>query len=167
MTDQRSRIVITSSSPAYMGLLTDLLQWHQADPSDAAERARNEVIFSFQGNRNPLLIVQNGPPQRYLLQLNQAAASCSNLDLMLKKCRGNSAFFMHMLKTRLAQYDSNFEVLRLSSTKNVCVASSAGKNVSIWMFCAVSSSGLPRHVTADTNAKAVLPIQYCSVINEQ
>jgi len=55
MTDDRSKIVITSASPAYMGLLTDLLQWHQADPPDAAERARNEVIFSFQGNRNPFI----------------------------------------------------------------------------------------------------------------
>ncbi|MGH8108716.1 MAG: endonuclease [Arenimonas sp.] len=55
MTDDRSKIVITSSSPAYMGLLTDLLQWHLADPPDAAERARNEVIFSFQGNRNPFI----------------------------------------------------------------------------------------------------------------
>lgn len=55
MTDDRSKIIITSASPAYMGLLTDLLQWHQADPPDAAERARNEVIFSFQGNRNPFI----------------------------------------------------------------------------------------------------------------
>jgi endonuclease I/methionine-rich copper-binding protein CopC len=55
MTDDRSKIIITSQSPAYMGLLTDLLQWHQADPPDAAERARNEVIFSFQGNRNPFI----------------------------------------------------------------------------------------------------------------
>jgi endonuclease I len=55
LTDNRSLIQITSSSPAYMGLLTDLLAWHQADPPDAAERARNEVIFSFQGNRNPFI----------------------------------------------------------------------------------------------------------------
>lgn len=55
MTDDRSKIIITSASPAYMGLLTDLLQWHQADPPDAAERARNEVIYSFQGNRNPFI----------------------------------------------------------------------------------------------------------------
>ena len=55
MTDDRSKIIITSASPAYMGLLTDLLQWHLADPPDAAERARNEVIFSFQGNRNPFI----------------------------------------------------------------------------------------------------------------
>jgi endonuclease I len=55
LTDDRSKIVITSSSPAYMGLLTTLLSWHQADPPDAAEKARNEVIYSFQGNRNPFI----------------------------------------------------------------------------------------------------------------
>ncbi|QQP95596.1 endonuclease [Lysobacter enzymogenes] len=55
LTDDRSKIVITSSSPAYMGLLTTLLQWHQADPPNAAEKERNEVIYSFQGNRNPFI----------------------------------------------------------------------------------------------------------------
>jgi endonuclease I len=55
LTNDRSRIVATSGSPAYMGLLSTLLAWHQADPPDAAERARNEVIFSFQGNRNPFI----------------------------------------------------------------------------------------------------------------
>ena len=55
LTDDRSKIVITSTSPAYMGLLSTLLAWHQADPPDAAERERNEVIFSFQGNRNPFI----------------------------------------------------------------------------------------------------------------
>jgi endonuclease I len=55
LTDNRSLIQITSSSPAYMGLLSTLLQWHQADPPNAQERERNEVIFSFQGNRNPFI----------------------------------------------------------------------------------------------------------------
>ncbi len=55
LTDNASLIVGTSGSPAYMGLLSTLLAWHQADPPDAAERARNEVIFSFQGNRNPFI----------------------------------------------------------------------------------------------------------------
>ena len=55
LTDNASLIVGTSSSPAYMGLLSTLLAWHQADPPTAAERARNEVIFSFQGNRNPFI----------------------------------------------------------------------------------------------------------------
>lgn len=55
LTDNRSQIVITSSSPAYMGLLSTLLAWHTQDPPDAAELERNEVIFSFQGNRNPFI----------------------------------------------------------------------------------------------------------------
>ncbi len=55
LTDTRSLIQITSSSPAYMGLLSTLLAWHNADPPDAAERARNEVIYGFQGNRNPFI----------------------------------------------------------------------------------------------------------------
>jgi endonuclease I len=55
LTDTRSLIVGTSSSPAYMGLLSDLIQWHQTDPPDAAELARNQVIFNFQGNRNPFI----------------------------------------------------------------------------------------------------------------
>ncbi|MBD3825829.1 endonuclease [Stenotrophomonas sp.] len=55
LTDDRSRIVKTSASPAYMGLLSTLIDWHLSDPPDAAERARNEVIYSFQGNRNPFI----------------------------------------------------------------------------------------------------------------
>ena len=57
LTDDRGLIVGTSdySRPAYMGLLTDLLAWHEADPPDAREIARDEVIFSFQGNRNPFI----------------------------------------------------------------------------------------------------------------
>ena len=55
LTDARSKIVKTSGSPAYMGLLSTLLAWHQADPPDAAERGRNEVVYSFQGNRNPFV----------------------------------------------------------------------------------------------------------------
>lgn len=55
LTDNRSLIVGRTGGTAYMGLLQTLLEWHQADPPDAAERARNEVIFSYQGNRNPFI----------------------------------------------------------------------------------------------------------------
>ena len=55
LTDDRSKIVKTSSSPAYMGLLSTLIDWHLSDPPDDAERARNDVIYSFQGNRNPFI----------------------------------------------------------------------------------------------------------------
>src|SRR3546814_2639142 len=53
LTDNRSLIVKTSGSPAYIGLLSTLLAWHQAYPPDDAERDRNEVVYSFQGNRTP------------------------------------------------------------------------------------------------------------------
>ncbi|MEP7098070.1 MAG: endonuclease, partial [Dokdonella sp.] len=57
LTDDRSKIVIISNTAAkaYMGLLTTLLDWSQQDPPDAEERARDEVIYSFQGNRNPFI----------------------------------------------------------------------------------------------------------------
>lgn len=45
-----------SSAPvAYMGLLDTLITWHQDDPPDALELARNQMVFSFQGNRNPFI----------------------------------------------------------------------------------------------------------------
>ncbi|MDN5923584.1 MAG: endonuclease [Xanthomonadales bacterium] len=43
------------SNVAYNGLLSDLLQWNQQDPPDAAERLRNDVVFSYQHNRNPFV----------------------------------------------------------------------------------------------------------------
>ena len=57
LTDDRSKIVGTSdfTHPAYMGLLADLLAWNAADPPDDAERARDEVIYQYQGNRNPFV----------------------------------------------------------------------------------------------------------------
>ena len=44
-----------NESVAYMGYLATLLQWHEQDPPDAREIARNDVIQSFQGNRNPFI----------------------------------------------------------------------------------------------------------------
>lgn len=57
LTDNRSLIAITSNSAAkaYMGLLSTLLDWSTQDPPDAEEVARNDVIQSFQGNRNPFV----------------------------------------------------------------------------------------------------------------
>ncbi|MEM9594156.1 MAG: endonuclease [Acidobacteriota bacterium] len=44
-----------TSGTAYMGRLAVLLAWHAADPVDDGERLRNEVIYRFQGNRNPFV----------------------------------------------------------------------------------------------------------------
>lgn len=55
LTDARGAISSTHDSPAYMGLLSDLIQWHCDDPVDDRERRRNDVIAKVQGNRNPFV----------------------------------------------------------------------------------------------------------------
>ncbi len=55
LTDNVSLIQGTAGSPAYMGKLSTLLQWHIDDPVDDIERQRNEVVFSYQTNRNPFI----------------------------------------------------------------------------------------------------------------
>lgn len=40
---------------AYMGKLSVLLAWHNEDPVDDYELARNEVIYGYQNNRNPFI----------------------------------------------------------------------------------------------------------------
>ncbi len=44
-----------NESVAYMGMITALLSWHVQDPVDDVERNRNDVVFGFQGNRNPFV----------------------------------------------------------------------------------------------------------------
>jgi endonuclease I len=57
LTDNLSLVVGTGSnaSVGYMGKLSTLIQWHQQDPPDEAERLRNALIQSYQGNRNPFI----------------------------------------------------------------------------------------------------------------
>lgn len=52
LTDTLSQI---QTNQPYMGLRSVLLAWHAADPPDDAERRRNDVVESFQGNRNPFV----------------------------------------------------------------------------------------------------------------
>lgn len=45
----------SNESVAYMGRLSVLLQWHYADPVDSFEMNKNNVVASYQGNRNPFV----------------------------------------------------------------------------------------------------------------
>ena len=53
-----------NESLAYMGRLSALYEWHEADPVDDLERQRNDVIGEYQGNRNPF--VDNPDWAKYL-----------------------------------------------------------------------------------------------------
>jgi endonuclease I len=57
LTDNANLIQPTggNASVAYMGLLSTLIQWNAEDPVDDRERTRNDVVYSFQGNRNPFV----------------------------------------------------------------------------------------------------------------
>jgi|GEM_PF-1599575 len=45
----------SNESTAYMGMKSVLLLWHVEDPVDELERYRNDVVFLYQGNRNPFI----------------------------------------------------------------------------------------------------------------
>lgn len=59
VTNERALVTVTPGGqvPAvgYMAVLDTLLAWHQADPPDANEILRNEIVYGFQGNRNPFI----------------------------------------------------------------------------------------------------------------
>lgn len=46
---------LSLSSYKTMGMLSVLLEWNEIDPVDDFERNRNEVIYNYQGNRNPFI----------------------------------------------------------------------------------------------------------------
>ncbi|MBI4701385.1 MAG: endonuclease [Deltaproteobacteria bacterium] len=58
LTDDRELIeaLVPHEQPfAYFGILSVLLAWSCEDPVSPEERARNDVVQSFQGNRNPFI----------------------------------------------------------------------------------------------------------------
>jgi len=59
LTDNLSLITASNTggngSVAYMGMLSVLLQWHGEDPVDDFERNGHEVVYGYQGNRNPFI----------------------------------------------------------------------------------------------------------------
>ena len=46
---------LTTYPNPQIGVLSTLLGWHAQDPPDAFEKRRNDVIYDWQGNRNPFI----------------------------------------------------------------------------------------------------------------
>ena len=46
---------LTSYPNPQVGVLSTLLDWHTMDPPDAFEKRRNDIIYEWQGNRNPFI----------------------------------------------------------------------------------------------------------------
>ena len=55
LVDDVNTFDLSESGKGYHGKLSTLLEWHFSDPVDSFERNRNEVIFSYQNNRNPFI----------------------------------------------------------------------------------------------------------------
>ncbi len=57
VTGDRSLIVSTNTNRdvGHMAMLSVLLQWHADDPVDEDEQFRNDIVYQYQGNRNPFI----------------------------------------------------------------------------------------------------------------
>jgi endonuclease I len=55
LVDDVDTYYLNQPGKGYHGKLSTLLKWHHHDPVDEFEKNRNEVIYDFQGNRNPFI----------------------------------------------------------------------------------------------------------------
>lgn len=55
LVDRVNTSSLNESGKGYHGKLSTLLKWHKLDPVDHFEQNRNNVIFSYQKNRNPFI----------------------------------------------------------------------------------------------------------------
>ena len=72
LTDATVQITSTTN---FMGRLSTLLRWSQADPVDAAEQLRNDRVYSYQNNRNPFVDRPDWVAAAFIPALSIARAS--------------------------------------------------------------------------------------------
>jgi len=151
-----------------MALLDILLEWHVQDPVDDFERNRNEVIYSYQHNRNPFidhpeyinLIWGTNLPPNAPSQLTASAISYTSLTLNWTDNATDESGF------RIYQNDS----LIVSTTANVTTSSitglTAGKSytfsVTAWNANGESASASLTTITLsiDTTENAIFFSEY-------
>lgn len=97
LTDSNNLLTKGNYTPdtAYMGLLSLLNNWHEIDPVDEFEINRNEVIYSYQGNRNPFIDkpeLFNLVFEYFMLQDGQLLI---NMDLTINVSLNYSEFKKH------------------------------------------------------------------------
>ncbi|MCB1052288.1 MAG: endonuclease [Acidobacteria bacterium] len=100
LTDNTALIQTTGVNAAigYMGRLSVLLQWHLDDPVSPEEQMRNEVLFKWQGNRNPFV---DHPEWVECLFVNPCIDSClavnvSGWKTTISSCSGNTTSILDL-----------------------------------------------------------------------
>ncbi|WMS88405.1 endonuclease [Pleionea litopenaei] len=135
LTDDLSLIASSSTgsnlSVAYMGLKSILLQWHQQDPVDDQERQRNDVIYSFQGNRNPFV---DHPEFATCVFNNQ----CDHLGGGSEPPSPIQSIWINEIHYDNSGSDSN---------EAIEVAGTAGTNLSGWALVAYNGNGGKQYKT--------------------
>ncbi|MFT4514166.1 MAG: endonuclease I, partial [Planctomycetota bacterium] len=106
-------------SIAYMGKLSVLVQWHQQDPVDSKEMARNNAVFGYQGNRNPFI---DNPVWADCIYANQCGAPSN--------ARAPEVWINEL------HYDNS----GIDVGEFVELAGRAGENVNSWMLIAYDGS---------------------------
>ena len=100
-----------NSDPVF-GKLSSLIQWHFSDPVDDYEKNRNEVIFGFQGNRNPFIdhpslvsfIWGENIDQQWSQSLNIFSNSTSNFTIYPNPSNGTFQFNRELNSVKVSIY---------------------------------------------------------------
>jgi len=99
-----------------MGLLDILIDWNTQDPVDDFERNRNEVIYTYQHNRNPFidhpeyvdLIWSDNPPPSAPTQLIASSISYTKITLSWTDNSSNeNGFYLYQDDSLINTIDSN------------------------------------------------------------
>ena len=115
-------VLSTSSKLPRHGVRSTLLSWHELDPVDDFERNRNDVIYSYQGNRNPF--IDHPELVDYLWGNMQQSAWNSSLSNFNEKLN-SKLFFPNPIKTNY------IDITTFSGANTIELYNVQGKLISI------------------------------------